>query len=422
MTLTRHLYELDEVVAALQLCLRNGWSRSLFWLWELTVSLEGPLALQTLRHQWLTYGGGNDPMLITVDPGTDDKSWISLTLRIMTAIKAAGSLNAHRFLIGALHTPSRPSMTPLAKSPKTTNRRAAKRRALLAALDPSEQMDPNEVANFAISLDAACRQGSRKDTMWLLQAAQPLLSADTVWLAISTASRGPPATADAIRALQGAAGPHPLQQLLHQAAALFMLCIHSSERFPETHIHAGVYERDWAEWSLLEGRRAARIHPIPRDALHEGTTRGSMAAKYTNIGDVREPIACFAEGCRFWVNALEVAGVEEHAETGAMAFPDDDTLEAFVDTHFPDDIPDEWSRSEQEKSHGRGCQSNQNNSQNSNHNSNQIQAREEPVSLRSWRIGIAVPNRCATKKLTAGQRKVIGRQDSYDESFIRTSK
>jgi hypothetical protein len=38
-----------------------------------------------------------------------------------------------------------------------------------------------------------------------------------------------------------------------------------------------------------------------------------------------------------------------------LAFPDDDVLEAFYSTYFPDDIPDEWSLVDQQKSHGVGC-------------------------------------------------------------------
>jgi hypothetical protein len=40
MPLTRHLYELDEVTSALQTCLRKGWPRAHYWLWELLQSDE----------------------------------------------------------------------------------------------------------------------------------------------------------------------------------------------------------------------------------------------------------------------------------------------------------------------------------------------------------------------------------------------
>jgi hypothetical protein len=51
------------------------------------------------------------------------------------------------------------------------------------------------------------------------------------------------------------------------------------------------------------------------------------------------------EGCPFWTRVIE----EE------VPWLDDDRKEAFYDLYFPDDIPDEWSRQDQEKSHGFGC-------------------------------------------------------------------
>jgi hypothetical protein len=38
-----------------------------------------------------------------------------------------------------------------------------------------------------------------------------------------------------------------------------------------------------------------------------------------------------------------------------VCFPNDDVLERFYEEFFPNDIPDEWSAADQQKSHGRGC-------------------------------------------------------------------
>ena len=60
MPLTRNLYELDEVTAALQLCLMKGWSRAIFWLCELVLSKEEETAQQILQDLWLRSGGHVD--------------------------------------------------------------------------------------------------------------------------------------------------------------------------------------------------------------------------------------------------------------------------------------------------------------------------------------------------------------------------
>ena len=58
MPLTRHFYEIDEVVAALQWCLqKRALQQALFWLWELVVSGEEATATIILNY--------------TEDPGLD---------------------------------------------------------------------------------------------------------------------------------------------------------------------------------------------------------------------------------------------------------------------------------------------------------------------------------------------------------------
>ena len=58
--LTRNLYELDEVVAALQLCLRTVNQQAYFWAWELYISEEN---LRVLQESWLAHGAPHDPKI-----------------------------------------------------------------------------------------------------------------------------------------------------------------------------------------------------------------------------------------------------------------------------------------------------------------------------------------------------------------------
>ena len=372
MPLTRHLYELDEVVSALQICLRNRWPRGLFWLWELVVSKEETLARTTLREAWLYRGGGVDPTLLELEG-----RWVELYTRVSEAMGAAGNLTAERFLNMTTELAERPTMTPIA-SPRAEQRRRQRAAAFVAGLDPAETIDKEDAVNFWISFDSACRQGRRIDAVWLLQAAQ-MLSADAIWSALTIAARG--GAGPAIALMRKAAGPHPLQILFQTNAALH-LCIPTASRVPPAWTCRSHDVAMWASWDAMVGRRPARIYPIPVEALHAETTRGQIPSKYTNIEDVRAPVPLLSDGCRFWQEAVLAAGIT--VDEDSFAFPTDTALEAFYDRHFPDDIPDEWSKQDQEKSHGRGCQ------EKAFPPPFAVKIREEAVSRRAWNCGIGV--------------------------------
>ena len=372
MPLTRNLYELDEVVSALQVCLCKGWPRALFWLRELVASEEEALASQTLTDTWLRYGGGVDPGLLVLP----EDAWINRGVRTMAAIQTAGSLHAVHFLT---LVPSRASMTPIPRNAAAAIRRAKRSAAFVASLDPSEQVSPEDAANFWISFDSACRQGVRTDALWLLQAAQPIFSADAMWSALRIASRGPVCH---VEILQRAATPHPIQQLLFQAAATLHLCIPSQER--AAYVPPRVSHLQRQAWDSQVGRRKSRLYAIPVEALHADTIRGRIPHKYTNIDDLRDPVLILSEGCTFWQNVLRAHGIETDEATGATIFPDDTALESFYDTYFPDDIPDEWSMEDQLKSHGRGVQ------ETAPPAPADPPIRETPVSRRAWNCGIHV--------------------------------
>jgi hypothetical protein len=392
MPLTRHFYELDEVVSAAETNLRNGWPRTLFWIWELLASDEHEVARTLLLTSWLNWGAPYDPALaalLTKPIRPDDAdSWIAITTRVGEACRKTKTLTVMRFINETAALLCRPAVTPVARRPVVQRRRIARSMAFVSTLSESEDIDFKDAGNFWISLDSACRQGSRTNAVWILQAAQHVLSADAIWSALRIASRGGAATAAAIAGFQAAASPHPVQQLQFQAAAALLLCIGTTERtemLAATVPSIQLQKRSWDEWAALMGRRKARINAIPAEALHKETTRGAMPSKYTNIGDVREPVALLVEGCKWWRDRTRSYGIVEDEETGAVIFPDDDVLERFYDDSFPDDIPDEWSKVDQEKSHGRGCLE-------TAVAPLTLLIREEPVSRRRWFAAIHVPS------------------------------
>lgn len=396
MPLTRHLYELDEVTSALQTCLRDDSGH--FWLWELIQSAEHDVAYDRLIDAWLRWGGGYDPALLQEPRPTTNGEWCRLFFRIRTAVSAAkAATKPTEYYVNLTATMlSRPTMTPLPANPAVAARRVAGATVFQAAA-VAEDLDPKDASRFWISLDSACRQHSHVDAMWLLQAAQPLMCADTVWAALkgSAALRDDPRLVTAVDIVAAAATTaatttvkDPTQQLLYQATAVMILCMPPAIRataLASVTADPWQIERDWLRWDALRGRRAARVHAIPQQALHSDTTRGRIPTRYTNVGDVREPVPLLNDGCRWWRAAINRAGIQYDEET--VAFPDDDALELFYAEHFPDDIPDEWSAADQQKSHGRGCAE-------TAPLAPTILMREEPVSRRAWACGIHVRGPC----------------------------
>jgi len=88
-----------------------------------------------------------------------------------------------------------------------------------------------------------------------------------------------------------------------------------------------------AKWAALKGRRSRRLYEIPVECLYGLTARGCMSQKASTLEELRQ------------IHDLLIA---------QQGLSDDDTKEAFYETFFPDDIPDEWSLKDQMQSHGHG--------------------------------------------------------------------
>jgi len=128
-----------------------------------------------------------------------------------------------------------------------------------------------------------------------------------------------------------------------RAAALLLVCQPKVAAAPKYYVD----ERLVAEWSELEGRRARRQFKIRSEACLLYSERGRMPRTTTNIEEIREPLTAL-HGSPYWDTiAAEFGGWKP-------IYKNDASKEAFYDLYFPDDIPDEWSVADQEKSHGRG--------------------------------------------------------------------
>ena len=365
MPLTRHLYESDEVVAALQLSLRqNDTLSALFWTHELAVSDEAPLALQTLQGTWLRWGAPHDHYILTqpLSPG--------LVLRVAAACDAVRTAPPIDLLNATVTLPVPPpgnSLTLTTRHDETSSttvsyglsltKRQAEARQLRAsafakAVAETGETDIPTATGWWLGFDGAVRSASYAAAIWYLQWAQPVLCADSIWNAIASVTTCHRPVVMGFRTLASA---HPTCQILHQAAAILFVARYAQEMPPPVAIDTAAADAQWAAWDLLTGRRAGRVMTIPAAALHIGTPRGGLSATYTNIDDCRNPLTLLPQACRFWRAAVSQAGMTINPDREDAEFPSDDALEAFYATYFPDDTPDEWSLADQQKSHGRGC-------------------------------------------------------------------
>lgn len=329
---------MDEVLSALQVSLRIANGRALFWLWELSVSGESATAQDAAQTAWLLWGGGHDPTLLTLPPPETAQTAHSLMWRIQLAIQRAGSLNAHRLLQQAA-TATEPPITI------TTSTHAIAM--------PEHDDDPDAAAFVWKGLAATVTAKNRRSATWYLQVAAQNLSPDTVWIFLQALC--PLKARPILDLFKSHATPHMDSQLLHQTNTVLAICEPPDAPAPPAPPLPALSIRDWDTWTANIGRRAARLHAIPSVALHQGTTRGRLSSVYTNIDEVRDPGALLLSGCHFWRTVSAALQSHYDADRDHLAFPDDDVLEAFYSTYFPDDIPDEWSLADQQKSHGVGC-------------------------------------------------------------------
>jgi hypothetical protein len=100
------------------------------------------------------------------------------------------------------------------------------------------------------------------------------------------------------------------------------------------------------EWDAEMGRMSHRRYCIPTTCLYGRCLRGRMKwseSTVSYLGDIEKGFI----GCPFWEEALE-----EYQINGSWS--SDDAREAFYDRYLIDDIPDEWTKTEKQKSHGDG--------------------------------------------------------------------
>ncbi len=134
--------------------------------------------------------------------------------------------------------------------------------------------------------------------------------------------------------------PHQGYHRVTRLLMLMSLCLTSSQREKSIQTGLTVFStdrlQDWlTDWGKVLGRKAGRIYSIPYYGLYGTWGRGRMRQTKDTMGQIHD-IEKGVKECPFWEETVVGKPWEEWED------------------YFPDDLPDEWTRSEKEKSHGSG--------------------------------------------------------------------
>jgi hypothetical protein len=329
-SLSRHLYRMDEVKASLrQSILKRRRLDAVFWAMELLDSMDGMSILEILVDCWLN----SAPFVSTLGNavldllGKDELDPDEI-LQLVHAAAAVGERDCSVFWLlsqGCLDWKQQPDFVGAVELP-----------AMYASVLP-------EIQCFVRAL----LQGKALLAFTLVRASW---SADT-WQILQSCASVKGLNKESMKLLGRLAAADIPERFLWESRALGLLMValrkNSKQCALKTEIGAEILEKK-REWESIEGRRARRALRIPSDAILWGCQRSLQKNTETNIGELREPFQAL-KGSPYWETvAVDMGGWRRITKS-------DDHKEVFYDLYFPDDIPDEWSVADQEKSHGYGA-------------------------------------------------------------------
>lgn len=345
--LTRHWYRREEVVEALRYCvLEHKALEACFWLQELLDSEEAALAIITLMECWLLGYG-----MVEAGP-----AWLLRAQAIITTEVDEEELADLCWILARADKDERDS-TVVAMSVICGHDR-------LNSLPP-EPLGPSTIitggGQIVDYMYGACMQGKLRCAAWCW----PYLPVAQAWYtirAVCEAKRIDVAPLDALATWYAwmPMEEHPGWTAALEIAAMMYVCGCATVRTLNVAHRRWGPELDAArqKWLGNAGRRARREYEIPRGCLYYTTERGRTSNLVSNIVEVREPFK-WVGGCAFWDRVIEDGKLLHSSGEGVFEDAYDrgsngEYYEEFMEEFAPDDIPDEWSLVDQEKSHGTG--------------------------------------------------------------------
>jgi len=338
MPLTRHFYALDEVHAALQYAsTRNDRLETLFWCKELLWSQCVGETISTLFEAWLWHKG---PFQLQWLIG----AWTSL---------AGEELSEDDILLAAYQLS--------AISYRHRDHSLWNILVLTAHGAPPERLTPKTPVILPSSDDRECYfvralyQGKAYSAWWMSrQMATHRVWELLTWYATHCTKHGTfyHTSMNALQNYEQLLGYRTEEyDTIVRCLAVLSLCLSPSQQTQSfsslpSAIDATSLTR-LAEWGQLLGRKSYRVYSLPTACLY-GTGRGRISWRSSTVSQLNETHFL---GCPFWEEALSEYSVLD--DTG-IHWTSDDTMEQFYHQYFPDDLPDEWTKVEKERSHGDG--------------------------------------------------------------------
>jgi hypothetical protein len=323
---TRHLYEADEVIAALKWCMRQGRiQEALFWCLELIESEMEDTLKDTLYSCWLWYFGISRLSALS---SLHQENYLEFVYGCTRLAKESRDRSILVLLLYATidqEIPDRPSFFPCLQPLFEKENCSDLEKAFLSSVYQGK-------SRLAFDLSRPLWQENSSRVFELLNQLQLLKHNNSSLAECLTLLEFQPEEVWGSRACAVAAVCLNKKGLVHSLKPL------------ETQLSEPLL-KTIQEWKTLIGRRKRRIYPIPYECLYKITERGSQSNKETTLHKLYTLSDQTLMGCPFWNRVLE----EE------VPWLDDERKESFYELYFPDDIPDEWSKEDQEKSHGWCC-------------------------------------------------------------------
>ena len=308
MPLSRHFYSLDEVQAALL------HTNSLFWCQELILSGCIGEAISTLFQSWLWNTG---PMqlqwlidawkTLALDEITEENILLA-TYKLSTIHNRDSSL--WNILVLTIQDPN--------KMPDTVTRKTP----VFATMTDEKEL----------YFMRAIFQGKARSAWWISQ----FIDDEKVWLLLDLFAENIGTEykmgLEALKGYEQLLGYKSAEYDIIIRCAAVLMCIRNASFTPLT------ISKSFKVIGPIEhiGRKKSRMYPIPNEYLYGITVRGRSKWSQNNFIQLNN-VEKYLVGCPFWDEVLDEVLDDE-----------------FYKTYFPDDIPDEWSKQEKEKSHGGG--------------------------------------------------------------------
>jgi hypothetical protein len=344
MPLSRHFYSLDEVQAALLYTTScNNTSQALFWCQEMLLSGCIGETISTLFHSWLWNTG---PMrlqwlvdawktLASTELSEDDI--LLATYRLSSIHNSLRDNSLWNILVLTAQKPN--------EIPDTVTRK-------IPYVIPSE--DPKEM--YFVQ---AMFQGKAQSAWWITQ----FIDSERTWILLdwfveNIKSKFKEQYKICLEALKGydqlLGYKSDEYDVITKCAAVIMMCINSDiqeESFKPLSLIDKTNSQTLNELNESIGRRDRRVYQIPKGSLYGTTVRGRSKWSQNNFTQLNN-IEKYLVGCPFWDEVLEdYADITDQSE---IKWRSENKMEEFYEKYFPDDIPDEWSKKDKEKSHGDG--------------------------------------------------------------------